>query len=141
MGASHTALSKHGMILKSFSAQEDNNLESRSIVWLDDSINNSEEYFHAQQKLRTVINHFQTFKDIHKCKKYIKSVSKEDRIILIVNNQSGEEIITRIHQLRQITSIYVYNKDQPKNKTWTDKFTKVNVEKRSDRRTIVSLSF
>ncbi|CAF3773040.1 unnamed protein product [Rotaria sp. Silwood1] len=44
---------------------EDNNLETLSLIWLDDSIKNTKENLIIQQKLRAVIHHLITFHDVH----------------------------------------------------------------------------
>ncbi|CAF4691318.1 unnamed protein product [Rotaria sp. Silwood2] len=106
-------------------AHEDNNLETLSLIWLDDSIKNATENLIIQHKLRTVIHHVITFNDVHKCKKYIKSMSKDDRIVLIVTDHLGPELVPRIHIYRQVSAIYVYTKNQAKNEEWTKKFPKV----------------
>src|ERR1700722_4333463 len=89
-----------------------NNLETFSLVWLDASVNGSKENIEAQQRLRTSINHLKTFENSDQCEKYIRSVSKDDRIVLIVSGQLGREIVPRIHKLRQVFSIYVYCMDK-----------------------------
>jgi hypothetical protein len=102
-----------------------NNLEIFSLVWLDTSINNSEENLETQQRLRTIINHLQTFDDSTRCEDYIRSVSMHDRIVIIVSGLSGRQLVPRIHSLRQVCSIYVYCMDRKTNEKWTKNYTKV----------------
>ena len=87
--------------------QTDKNHETLSLVWLNDSIN-------AQQKLPTTTDHLQTFNAACKCKKNIKSVTKDGRVTLIVSDGFGREAVSRIHHLRHVISIYVYAKEQIK---------------------------
>jgi len=102
------------------------NLETFSLVWLDVSINNSEENLDTQRQLRTIINHLRTFEDSHDCEDYIRSVSNHDRIVIIVSGLSGRQLVPRIHYLLQVCSIYVYCMDRKTNEEWTKNFTKVN---------------
>jgi hypothetical protein len=104
------------------------NLEIFSLVWLDPSINNSEENRETQQRLRTIINHLETFEDSTRCEDYIRSVSTHDRIVIIVSGTSGRILIPRIHSLRQLCSIYVYCMNRKTNQQWTKNYTKVIVE-------------
>jgi hypothetical protein len=106
-------------------AKHHSNLEIFSLVWLDASINNSEENLETQQRLRTIINHLLTFDDSNLCEDYIRSVSTHDRIVIIVSGLSGRQLIPRIHSLRQVCSIYVYCMDRKTNEQWTKKFSKV----------------
>ncbi|CAF1013513.1 unnamed protein product [Rotaria sordida] len=102
-----------------------NNLETYSIIWLDRLVNDVKEYIDAQQRLRVSINYIRTFKNSDDCEQFIQSVSEQDRIIFIVNNQLGQELIPRIHQLRQIFSIYIYNHDNKRGGQWTKEFKKI----------------
>ncbi len=107
------------------SIQQKQNLETYFLIWLDAAVNSSKENVEAQQQLRTSINHLTTFDDGNECEEYIRSVPKEDRIVLIVSGQLGQKIVPHIHQLRQISSIYVYCMDKKKNKQWAQDFSKV----------------
>ena len=108
--------------------QVDNNLETFSLVWLDASVNSSQQNVKAQQQLRTSINYLKTFEHVDKCEQYIRSVFKEDRIILIVSGRLGQEIVPRIHQLQQVSAIYVHclSADKKKYEQWAKNYAKVN---------------
>ena len=101
------------------------NLETYSLIWLDTAVHSSPENVDAQQQLRTSINHLRVFEDDHECEEYVRSVPKEDRIILIVSGQLGQKSVPRIHQLRQVFSIYVYCRNKQENEEWTREFSKV----------------
>ena len=116
MGSIHTLLSKG----------EEKNIQKLSLVWLDDSMKETNQYEHFQEKLRPMINQIESFKDLHQCKKYLKSLSLEDQIVFLVNNELGEKIIERIHRYRQVYSIYIHITNEMKNEQWTHKFQKVN---------------
>ncbi len=111
---------------KSASSQDYNNLETYSILWLDPLVNDAKEYLDAQQRLRSSINYIRTFKTTDGCIKYIQSIPKKDRIIFIVNNQFGQELIPRIHEFQQIFSIYIYTTDSKRSGQWTKEYKKVN---------------
>ncbi|CAF0746203.1 unnamed protein product [Didymodactylos carnosus] len=106
-------------------APKDNNLETFHLIWLDAVANDTEEDVDAQQRLRTSINHLRTFKYENACEQYIQGVSKDDRVVLISSGQLGREVVPRIHQLRQVSSIYIYCMDKESNEEWAKEFTKV----------------
>lgn len=85
----------------------------------------AKEYLDAQQRLRGSINYIRTFKSISPCEQYIQSVPDKDRIIFIANHLLGQELIPRIHEYRQIFSIYIYSTDNKRNSQWTKEFKKV----------------
>jgi len=101
------------------------NLETFGLIWLDSDVNNSEENQHAQQEIRLTINHIVPFEEPDSCETHIKSVSPHDRLVLIVSGGLGEFIVPRIHEIRQVTSIYVYCMNKTKHDEWAKNFTKV----------------
>ena len=109
------------------SKSTDENLESLSLIWLDAEVNNSKDNIDVQKRLRSVINYLKTFQDIIECEEYIRSVPDGDRLLLIVSGGLGQELVPRIHKLRQILSIYVFCFDRKKHEEWTNKYCKVSL--------------
>ncbi|CAF1199992.1 unnamed protein product [Rotaria sp. Silwood1] len=105
--------------------ENDENLETYCLIWLDASVNTSRENFKVQQQLQAIINHLLTFEDDQQCLHYIKNRSEDDRIILIVSGRFGRIIVPQIANLQQITSIYVYCFDKTANELWSRPFAKV----------------
>ena len=105
----------------------DNNLEIFSLIWLDANINRIKDSRNSERKLRNIINHLKKFEDKHMCQQYIEHRPKEDRLVLIVSGQLGQELVPRIHHLKQICSIYVYCTDKRKSEGWTGGFSKVRL--------------
>ena len=103
----------------------DNNLETYSLIWLDAKVN-SQQNINVQQQLRSSINHLETFEQSDQCEQHIRSLSSQDRIVLIVSGRLGQQVVPRIHQLRQISSIYVYCMGKERNEQWANQFNKVN---------------
>lgn len=101
------------------------NLETYSLVWLDDTVKESKENIDVQQQLRSVINRLKIFERVDQCEQYIRSVSSQDRIVLIVSGRLGQEIVPRINDFRQISSIYIYCSDKKKHEQWATKYSKV----------------
>ncbi|CAF1351432.1 unnamed protein product, partial [Rotaria sordida] len=101
------------------------NLESFSLLWLDRSVNASQENIAAQSKLRAIINHLKTFEKAEECEKYIRKCPETDRIVLIVSGGLGQQIVPQIDQLPQLSSIYVYCMDEKKNREWSKNHPKV----------------
>jgi hypothetical protein len=107
--------------------QKHNNSNSETflIVWLDGRVDNCKENINAQRQLRKSIKHLKTFADNNQCEQYIRSVPVNNKIILIVNGHLGQVIVPRIHQLQQISSIYVYCMNKAKNEQWCKQYAKV----------------
>jgi tetratricopeptide (TPR) repeat protein len=99
------------------------NLETYSLVWVDDSVNSNENR-NAQQHLRSAINYIRVFENSTECETYIRQ-SKDDQIVLIASGKLGSVIVPRIHSLRQISSIYIYCSNVSKHQEWASKFPKI----------------
>lgn len=105
--------------------QSKNNFETFPLIWLDATVNDSQENANAQDQLRTLSNHLMTFTDSYQCEQYIRSLSASDQIIFMVSSHLGREFIPRIHHLPQISSIYVYCMNEVRNEHLANQFTKV----------------
>ncbi|CAF1271683.1 unnamed protein product [Adineta steineri] len=101
---------------ESIRKRNDNHLESFSLIWL-----NNNENVDIQKELRNTINHIETFDDVEECKNYIEKTSENDRLVLVTNGEFGQQIIPSIHQLRQISSVYINSEDEQ----WSNDFPKL----------------
>ncbi|CAF1156111.1 unnamed protein product [Adineta steineri] len=114
-----------GQILDKVVTLSDGNIETFSLIWLDTSVNKTDENLRAQVELQTTVSQLKTFEDLNECIKHIHSLRKEDRIVLIVSGSLGRHIIPRIHQLDQVLSTYIYCQDQNANEQWSSQYLKV----------------
>ncbi len=107
------------------STQTSQNLETFSLLWLDENVNSNKENFNAQKILRTVINQLKTFENCYLCEQYIREIIDVNSIILIVSGRYGRELIPTIHHLLQLNTVYVYCMDVKSNEVWANKYDKV----------------
>ena len=108
---------------------KDENLETFSLIWLDANNSIDEKRRDMERQLRCVINHLRKFAYGLECLQYIKQRSTDDRLMLIVSDEFGRELVPQIHELKQVSSIYVYCMNQSSNDQWTHEFPKVRLEK------------
>lgn len=118
-----------GSVLKP-TTQEDNNLPIYPLIWLDSLVNISVENLDGQRLIRSSIDLLKTFEIVNTCEEYIRSISQNERVILIVSGRLGQEIVPRIHQLRQVSSIFVYCLDKSANEQWAKQYKKVKENKK-----------
>lgn len=111
--------------------ERDDHLETFRLIWLDSSVNNSEENLRAQQRLRKTVNYLKTFDGEQVCLKYIRSVPEDDRIILIVSGELGRILVPKISRLRQVFSIYIYCNNKIFHEHWSQHYYQVIQKKRS----------
>ena len=111
-----------GSELNKTSRMQDDNLETHSIIWFDVEIDKTENH---QRELRSIINHLKIFVDQNQCQEHISSLSSQDRLILIISRQDGRQLISHIHHLRQLSSIYIYSADKQIDQQWIQHYSKV----------------
>jgi len=78
-----------------------------SLAWINDSI----EHLEIPNQLQSIINHIRILNDVEKCEQIIWLLN-EARFILVNNSEYGRNIIPRIHDLIQVSSIYIFDVGQ-----------------------------
>lgn len=109
---------------KSIAQSMNSNFESFACLWLDQSVNTTQDNLETQKELRQVINHLRTFNDMDECEQYIRQITKE-KVVLIVSGALGQELVPRLHDLPQFSACYVFCQDQKRNEEWANKYHKV----------------
>lgn len=112
------------MVMNSTNAYH--NLETNCLIWLDNSVNKSEENISIQQIFRGLINQLWTFDNVEQCLQCINSLSDNDRIVMIVNGRLGRVAVPNVSSLRKVISIYVYCMDREMNQQWARQYPKVS---------------
>ena len=113
-------------LLESESSTMDENSEIFSLIWLDSSVDDNVNKL-VQGKLRASINHLKKFTEVDDCQQYIKQRPESDRLAIIVTGRFGREIVPKIHQLRQISSIYIFCMNKQAYEKWASDFSKVKL--------------
>lgn len=101
--------------------ENDTNLETYSLIWLDSLLTNNDDLV----KARISIHYSKTFDQFDQCEEYIRSLNSNDRAILIVDDSRARQLIPRIEQLRQISSIYIHTSNKNTIEQWAEQFLKV----------------
>ncbi|CAM4839819.1 unnamed protein product [Rotaria magnacalcarata] len=107
--------------MQSYLTANNNNV---NMVWLLDIPSNSQNILDALEQIPSLINHIKTFENIIGCEQFIRSLSDDDYIVFIADVPLGQQIIPRIHQLRQVLAIYIYSTEIQSNESWCRQFRK-----------------
>jgi hypothetical protein len=81
-------------------------VENCLIVWLDPDIDEDQNQESIEQ-LRQIINEVHRFNQLDLCINYISDFHDE-RILLILSEQIGQQIVPLVHDLSQIEAIYLF---------------------------------
>jgi tetratricopeptide (TPR) repeat protein len=100
-------------------------MEDFIIIWLDATINSDRDIlFKRQCFLQTPANCIRTFVDQNKCVEYIQEIHNE-QIFLIVSGSLGQIVVPLVHDLSQVSQIYVFCADKLVHKRWSESFKKI----------------
>ncbi|CAF4258592.1 unnamed protein product [Rotaria socialis] len=103
----------------------DSDSSIRLIYWLDREVNENGDNRQTQQRIRSIHNNLKTFHDPHECRTSVESLTEQDRLILIVSGSLGRDILQTVHDLPQLSSVYVYCMDKKLNEEWARQYRKV----------------
>ena len=96
------------------------------LIWLDPRIDdmNDNEYRTSITELRRVVNTIETFADVDQCIDFITEI-KEEKILMIISDELGQNTVPLVHDITHINSIYVFSNNGTQNKQWTQQWPKI----------------
>ncbi|CAF1131454.1 unnamed protein product [Didymodactylos carnosus] len=102
-----------------------NSAEPYTVIWLDVQVNATKENLGSQIKLRSMAE-CNLLVAVHpnKCEEYLHQQSNE-KLILIISGQLGREFVPRVHDLPQLSAIYVYYFHKEMNEKWAEEYKKI----------------
>jgi hypothetical protein len=103
------------------------NFKSFSFVWLEPANTNkaATTILDAQVQCRALVGELKIFENVDDCKQYIQSKCTKSKVILIINQHVSQLSMTHIHDLPQVSAIYVYAMDTEENTEWKKSYSKV----------------
>ncbi|CAF4267683.1 unnamed protein product, partial [Rotaria sordida] len=83
------------------------NLESTRLIWYDSNINKTNDTKETMKELREINNFIVFHIDLKTCIDYIESITNE-KIFLVTCGRDALNILIRVHELKQIDSIFIF---------------------------------
>ena len=100
-------------------------LKAFRFLWLDPDVNQNEQ-------IRSAIKHMEKFvpcalstDNYNECKQWLKNYKGNKKLLLIVSNKFGKQIMHDVHSLPSLISIYVFCLDRKIHTKWTRNYSKV----------------
>lgn len=103
-------------------------LDKSGIIWLENSTTDAQDNLDIHQQLREISSQVTTFGDSDECERYVRSLSKEDRVLLVASETLAPEILPRVNDVHQLTSIYIYSHKNSSAEPWREQYPKVSEE-------------
>src|SRR5271167_4305292 len=96
------------------------------LIWLDSSIDeaNDNDCRKIITELRQVINTVNTFTDVDECIDFITDIKKE-KIFLILSEAFFQTKVPVIHEMPQISFIYIFHRNKVQPEQWEKQWFKV----------------
>jgi hypothetical protein len=85
------------------------NVQNFVLVWLDSKMNGHDEEHHHRSinEFRHIVDTINTFIDVDQCVDFLSDI-EDQKIFLIISDVFGQQLITLIHDISQLYSIYIY---------------------------------
>ena len=97
------------------------NVENFVVIWLHDpssKITNSEK---AKSQLREIANTIKSFNNVDDCYVFMSTI-KDEKIFLIVSGTARETFVLKVHDAKQLESIYIFCPDKIKEESWISQY-------------------
>ncbi|CAF0823147.1 unnamed protein product [Adineta ricciae] len=84
------------------------NKENITLIWFDKRIQiNSPDIQLTKVKFREINDYTILFTDMNECTQYIESI-KTEKVLLIVSGVDAHDLLSKVHNLRQIDSVFIF---------------------------------
>ncbi len=96
------------------------------LVWLDTNIDviNNDDSRNTLTELRQVVDTINTFVDVNQCMNFLMNIQHE-KIFMIISGSLGQNIVPLVHNIYQLTSIYIFCENKSKHEHWVKKWSKI----------------
>jgi predicted hydrocarbon binding protein len=95
-----------------------------ALVWLDAHVE-TDDNRETNRRLGKDLGRLRSFTNVKECQTFLEQHKAVEEFVLIVSGQLGSELVPLIHDLSNISSIYVYCAWKENSEKWSKKFEKV----------------
>jgi tetratricopeptide (TPR) repeat protein len=95
------------------------------LIWLDTNIDESDDGCrHSIAQLRRFVTTIDTFTDVDQCIDFLTEI-KQEKVLMIMSSDLGQYLISLIHDVPQLTSVYVFCATEFLHEPWAEKWPKI----------------
>jgi hypothetical protein len=97
------------------------------LIWLDTNIDeeNGADCRNAVTQLRCVVNNVSIFTNGDECFEFINTIDNNNKACIIISGSLGPETVSRLHNMSQVDSIFIFCGDQERHEQWVKKWAKI----------------
>ncbi|CAF1641165.1 unnamed protein product, partial [Rotaria sordida] len=90
-----------------FASNENQNKEETTLIWCDKNIDIHDDTKKTAELLQQVNDYILICSNLDTCLEYINQI-KTEKVFLILSGQSADEMIDKVHDYKQVDSIYIF---------------------------------
>jgi tetratricopeptide (TPR) repeat protein len=100
-------------------------LQNFLLIWMDESIDQSrKDCQNTLVQLRSIVNHVHIFTEPNQCVDFLTDI-KDMNAFLITDGSLGRHTIPFMHDISQLSAIYIFCGNKSRHEEWAKKWTKV----------------
>ncbi|CAF0894232.1 unnamed protein product [Adineta steineri] len=100
------------------------NKEDVQLIWLDENMNDSDDYLLTQSMLTKLNSAVQFYSHFDRCLDLIKSI-KDEQIFLIVSGAFAQRILSQSHHYRSLVAIFIFCSNHQRYKPLMQEYKKI----------------
>ncbi|CAF1311680.1 unnamed protein product [Adineta steineri] len=95
------------------------------LLWLDNNIDhNNADCSNTIKRLKRVVKNVNTFTDSDQCVEFIQTITN-NKVCMIVSGSLGQYIVSHVHDMSQVDTIFIFCNNQEWHKQWTKEWPKI----------------
>ncbi|CAF3994526.1 unnamed protein product [Adineta steineri] len=95
------------------------------LIWLDSNIDeNNADCNNTIKQLKRVVNNINTFTEGEQCVEFIQTITN-NKVCMVVSGSLGKHIVSRMHDISQVDSIFIFCNNQEWHKKWAKQWPKI----------------
>ena len=100
------------------------NVENFVVIWLHDSDSKIADSEKSKTQLQEIANAIKSFTKAEDCSAFISSI-KDEKIFLIISGKAQQSFVSKIHDAKQLESIYLLCPDKAKDESWISQYPEI----------------
>jgi tetratricopeptide (TPR) repeat protein len=99
-------------------------VENFLVVWLDQSVGKIKDSQTSKKQLQQIANAVKIFVDPNECQAFMSTI-KDEKIYVIFSGLVEENVVSNIHDSKQLESIYVFSPNEKKEQSWFSEYPEI----------------
>ena len=124
-GSSASSASSNATTPATFARGSSSSIPKDVLFWVDSSINPQDDDFQVTlTQLKSVMGIIHVFNDGDECMKFLGK-TENDHVYMVASGSVGQQILPRIHNMRQLVAVFIYCIDRSKYESLVKTYSKV----------------